>query len=55
MALKTKNASYEGYELLVRVKDTIVEVGEVSDTTVAPDHALLNRLARLNIQRLRAR
>ena len=55
VALKTKNASYEGYELLVRVKDTIVEVGEVSDTTVAPDHALLNRLARLNIQRLRAR
>jgi hypothetical protein len=55
LALKTSNVSYEGYELLVRVKDTIVEVGEVSDTSVTLDHALLNRVAKLNIQRLGAK
>jgi len=53
LELKTSNASYLGHELLVRVKDTIVEVGEVSDTTVTPDHALLVHVATLNVERLR--
>jgi len=53
VALKTSNVSYQGYELLVRVKDTIVEVAEVSDTTFTADHALLQRLAMLNVKRLR--
>jgi hypothetical protein len=52
LELRTSNVSYQGYELLVRVKDTIIEVGEVSDTTVSPDHPLLTRVARLNVQRL---
>ena len=52
VALQTANVSYTGYELLVRKGDTIVEVAETSDSTVVPDHALLERLARLNLRRL---